>query len=169
MDIKFKFNEQKTIEAIIYLASRIRKPTKLSICKLLYFADKTSLEEYGRFITGDNYVAMEYGPVPSNAFDLINGAGNNDDFQVDNKDIVPLRQADEDEFSRSDIEVLDRIISEYGNKPAWELSRISHDEAYDNAWMGGRSSYPMPVEDIVEMFDNTESLLDFLLNRHNDE
>ena len=38
---------------------------------VLLFADKKHLERYGRFITGDTYSAMENGPVPSFAYDVV--------------------------------------------------------------------------------------------------
>ena len=70
----FRFDQEKAIETIIYLSGYVDNPSHLGICKLLYFADKTSLEKYGRFIFGDDYLAMKAGPVPSGAYDLIKAA-----------------------------------------------------------------------------------------------
>ena len=41
------------------------------LCKILYFADQRHLSLYGRSITGDTYIAMQYGPVPSNVDDIL--------------------------------------------------------------------------------------------------
>ena len=38
---------------------------KLELLKLVYMADRFHLRRYGRLISGDNYYAMQLGPVPS--------------------------------------------------------------------------------------------------------
>ena len=37
----------------------------------MFFADKEHLLDYGRPITGDSYVAMEHGPVPTSTRDIL--------------------------------------------------------------------------------------------------
>src|SRR5438132_91122 len=65
-DIKFEFNLDKLIHAIAFFSqSGIQDLTKLKVAKLMYFADKAHLLEYGRPILGDVYFCMEFGPVPS--------------------------------------------------------------------------------------------------------
>ncbi|WP_409530306.1 Panacea domain-containing protein [Shinella sp.] len=39
--------------------------------KTLYYADRAHLQRYGRPITGDRYIAMENGPVPSYAYNAV--------------------------------------------------------------------------------------------------
>lgn len=48
-----------------------RTPTQYDIVKSLFLADRSHLNEWGRPITYDNYVAMKHGPVPSMAYDLL--------------------------------------------------------------------------------------------------
>jgi len=43
---------------------------KLKALKLVYFADRYHLRRFGRPITGDEYLAMPFGPVASGAKDL---------------------------------------------------------------------------------------------------
>ena len=69
--IAFDFNESKAIETILYLANRISRSYKYKICKMLYLADKTSLEKYGRFIFGESYSAMQEGATPSKSYDIL--------------------------------------------------------------------------------------------------
>jgi uncharacterized phage-associated protein len=172
--LQFRFNRDKAIDAILYLAERIADPTFFSINKLLYFADKTSLERYGRFICGDTYYALENGPVPSNTYDLMieappSGAFG---FRVEHgRKIVPLRPANLDELSQSDIECLNTVIDLYGNAPFWKLKEDSHDAAWEQAWhkRGDSARSPMTVESIVCLLDDSEELLDFLTTRHDDQ
>jgi uncharacterized phage-associated protein len=166
-ELKFDFNRQKTIEAILYIAQKVKDADYHSISKLLYFADKTHLERYGRFITGDTYYAMQYGPVPSNTYNLMKegSAFGNSDFRVeDGKRVVALRLPKMDEFSRSDVKMLDLAIDLYGEMPFWMKTSLSHDAAWESAWnaRGGSQTAPMSIESIVALLEKPELLLEFL-------
>lgn len=172
--IKFEYDMAKAVEVILYIANRIPSPTFMSIFKLMYFADKTSLELFGRLICGDSYVAMENGPVPSASYNLVKAADDTDNygFKVRFKyHIEPLREANLDELSESDIDCLDMTIDSLGKFPAWYLSKISHeDDAWQENWRkaGDRGSVPIAVEDIIDTLENADELLDYLEHRHDD-
>ena len=68
---RFVFQREKAIEMVLYLAQRLDNPTVLQICKLMYFADKRHLDKWGQFLCGNDYVAMEHGPVPVNVYDML--------------------------------------------------------------------------------------------------
>lgn len=101
----FKFDPEKAVEVILYIATRAKIRDIYHVLKLLYFADKAHLERNGRFICGDSYVAMKSGPVPSGTYDIIKdirGDGIHSfaeharhAFTVkDNYELSPLRDAD---------------------------------------------------------------------------
>jgi uncharacterized phage-associated protein len=145
----YTFNAEVALEAILYIANRVDNPTFHRISKILYFADKAHLVRYGRFISGDSYVAMKHGPAPSDTYDILKAVRFGLDycyevapetaFSVDNYMVIPFRAADLDVFSDSDIECLDEAITLYGTKTFGELTRLSHDEAWnatgDNEFM----------------------------------
>lgn len=166
----FVFDQEKSVEALLYLANRVKDPTKMSILKLLYFADKTSLEKYARFITGDRYSAMKFGPVASNVYNLMkldNRQLESLGFRLEGDrsyKLVPLRDADTRQLSQTDIECLDAIIEVYGQRPAWDLSAQTHqDPAWSKNWrQNGSESVPIPLEDILDTFDDGEALLEYL-------
>ena len=167
--MQFQFDMHKTVEAIVYLINRTPMPTFMSIAKLLYFADKTSLEAYGRFITGDTYCAMQHGPVPSEAYNLMRAGldTNHYGFEVVyDHHLRPLRDADLDELSEADIQCLDVVVAAYGKFPTWQLRGLSHDAAWEETWneaeQSGRKSVPIPVERIANLLDNAEELVEYL-------
>ena len=168
-ELTFTFDRDKAIEAILYLAARISDPTFHSIGKLMYFADKTSLERYGRFICGDDYFAMQWGPFPTHTYDLMKAAARGDvfPFTVQGHSIAPARPADTELLSESDIDCLDASIRLYGNVPMWKRHEDSADSAYQQAWeqRGESGSVRMPIEDIAGLLDNGEELIDFLAHR----
>ncbi len=172
--IQFKFNDEKTAEAIIYLAQHIPQSTVMALAKLLYFADKTSLENYGYSITGDTYFAMQHGPVPSAAYDMMKAARDSDvyGFHVQyEKHIIPDRDANFNKFSKADKECLDRVIAAYGNYPVWQLRELSHDEAWEKAWAnaGDSRSVRIAMEDIIATVDEDGDLLEYLQETHKPE
>lgn len=64
------FDANKSLQAVLYVVNRLKRRDFHKIFKVLYFADRTHLIKYGRPITGDTYIAMEYGPVPSMIYDM---------------------------------------------------------------------------------------------------
>lgn len=167
---RFRFDFDKALEAILYIAQRIRAPTFHKVSKVLYFGDLMHLERYGRFITGDRYIAMEYGPVPSGTNDIMRAARGEarrsrdreaivNAFQVPGRyTIRPLRDARLPVFSRSDLECLDRSIELHGHKTFGQLA----DESHDAAWHATAEGKEMPLAAIVAMLPNPDELLEHL-------
>ena len=124
----FKRNKTKTCEALLFVSNRLESADKHKLSKILYRADKDHLQKYGRMITGDYYVKMKYGPVPSFVYELIKENNRTrSDFEVEGFNIRPLRKADTNELSESDIECLNNSIEEHGSKSFEELTLESHD------------------------------------------
>jgi uncharacterized phage-associated protein len=171
--LRSKFKREKAIEVILYIARRISDPTFHSISKIIYFGDKTSLERYGTLLLDDIYCAMQYGPVPSNTYDLMKDAKGSHKlgFSVENKaNVKPLRDANLEELSDSDIECLDAAIALYGDVPFWKRSADSEDKAWEKAWesRGDKSSNVMTIESIVALLENPDELLEHLKSQHDD-
>jgi len=170
--LSFTFAPEKAIEAILYLASRLEDPGRHNITHLLYFADKTSLERYGRFICGDDYYAMQYGPVPTNCYELLKAAETTDHFGFktfpNTYKVQPLRGPNLDLLSESDIICLEKVVQMYGDLPFWRIRDESHDEAWSAAWAkrGDKNTERIPLESIVAELENPDELLSFLSNRH---
>lgn len=165
----FKFDPEKAVEVVLYIASRAPIRDIYHVLKLLYFADKAHLERYGRFICGDSYVAMKSGPVPSGTYDIIKdirGDGIHSFAEharhaftlQDEHEVSPLRDADTAFFSESDIECLDESIGKYGSLSGTELKNLSHDEAYKAA---DENDF-IDVEQIARMFPGGEKLIQHL-------
>lgn len=73
--VKLQPNRRKLLEAILYLIDRGEREgaplTQYQIVKSLFLADTAHLNRYGRPITFDNYSALEFGPVPEEAYDML--------------------------------------------------------------------------------------------------
>jgi uncharacterized phage-associated protein len=112
---------------------------KKKLCKLLYFADFGSFEKNGDSITGDVYLRLPMGPVPSH-FDSVISEMEGNSLQIseekknpnhENKTTI-YRVANEPNFTAltsEEKEMLDWVIEKYGKLTGKELEDISHNEA----------------------------------------
>jgi len=167
MTLKCRFNAEKAIEVLLYIAQQASGV--YTALKVLYFADKEHLTRYGRLICGDSYVAMRLGPVPSGAYDLIKTARGDghcmaylpipDAFTIEGNRIVPRREPDLDLLSTSDIDCLNSALRQYGRKSLSELKRLSHRE---KAYKEADENDFIPLESIARSLPEGEELLEFL-------
>ncbi|RYC33894.1 DUF4065 domain-containing protein [Lichenibacterium minor] len=146
--LKFKPKLDKIVELLLYLAHKHPNSDQYQAVKFMYLADREHFNKFGRPITFETYYALDYGPVATNALDLIKGkfyalkaAGISGlPIELERRDNIiilshPLRAVDYDIFSRSDIHVFDDILKRYGDKSFDDLYRITHKHfAYDYAW-----------------------------------
>jgi uncharacterized phage-associated protein len=166
MPLGQRFDAQKAIEAILYIATRVQNPSFHRIAKVLYFADKQKLAAYGALVLGDEYVAMKHGPVPSGVYDIlksVRGDGGHaaggraaQAFDVVDRCLVtPKRDPNLDYLSTADLRCLNQSILEYGGLKFDELSRRSH----DSAWIAADENDLMSLEDIARATSQPEAAL----------
>jgi hypothetical protein len=161
MPLTFRPKIDKIVEALLYLAHKRPGADKYQAVKLFYLADREHIRRYGRPITFDNYFALWYGPVGTTTLDLLNGAspslfGGKETvlpFKTEKGSVktksgketettfisVPSRPVNFDLFSKSDLQVLDEVISKYKNASFDDLFGETHKHfAYQNAWENRR-------------------------------
>lgn len=163
------FNKDVAMNAILYIAENIGKKKDMhKIFKTLYFADKYHLSEYGRSITGDNYIAMDYGPVPSKIADIFKAVRGDSYFPAGDLEkyfrfvnryiIEPKLKADMDYLSESDIECLDKAIDYCKDKSFKDLTSASH----DYAWQSTTKNERMDVGDILRECGDSEEYIEYI-------
>lgn len=167
MRTRYRFDAHKAVEVLLYIAERCQDV--YVALKVLYFADKKHLSEYGRFICGDSYVAILYGPVPDGAYSLVKLARGDafcwpdipidDAFSATRSTISPHRRAVRDLLSQSDIECLDWAIEKYGRMTFGQLKKISHE---DPAFLAADRNGYMALEDIVGTLPNADLVKAYL-------
>ncbi len=126
MTIRFTFDAEKALEALVYIVSKTNADLYGAL-KIYYNADKLHLHKFGRFISGDYYKALPYGPVPQGAYDILHFvrgthtaspvpmARNALRFKGQNG-LEALREADLSALSKTDVECLDAAILRDGKK-----------------------------------------------------
>lgn len=128
--MSFPFSHRKTTQALNFFARQAGgELNKLKALKLVYFADRYHLRRFGRPITGDEYLAMPYGPVASGAKDLIEM----DDFLSDEERAYGAQYiAPVDRYTyRSTAEFADKTLSESDRIAlAWAWEKFGHMERF---------------------------------------
>lgn len=159
---KLMENIEITRSTILYILKQLGGTADFhKIFKILFFADKKHLARFGSTITDDNYIAMVYGPVPSNAFDVLK-ALRGEGFMIDKKDLFTpyfelkgkykvkaLKEPDMDDISTSEKVAIDDAISECKDLNFNELKEISHGYAWNNANGGDIKITDMAKEENV--------------------
>ncbi|MDR1827958.1 MAG: SocA family protein [Methylobacteriaceae bacterium] len=148
MAIRFTMNRQKATEAVLWIIQR-GEPNPYNILKILFSAEKYHLNHYGRPITGDRYIAMEHGTVPSAIYDDIKN-GRNPDYFKEGELLKATRAPSTDYFSDTDMEALEFGFSEYAGKPFDDVKNRNHLEP---AWIKAFENNPnsgIAFEDMIE-------------------
>jgi len=173
--IRFRINYDKCLEGIQLLAARYPGITQYYIGKVFFFADREHLRDWGRPISGDRYVAMQHGPVPSTIYDLLKDTSGEPDeivdsllrrvsvrtdgnrIQVFSRENTPNFRA----LSRTDEEYLRDSLATYGHMSFESLKNLSHqDPAYEAAWSEPGLNNEM---DVRLWFEDSPEMLDELL------
>lgn len=170
MPLKFAFNQDKAVEALAYVAGKWPGVTPFYVAKILFYADKSHLNLYGRPVVADTYIAMPRGPVPSSIRDIIN---RNFEYSEEPDNLAAAvnidasgryprvyKRAEYTTFnliSQSDMECLDEAIAFCQPKSLDALSQLTH---LEKAWSNAPPNRPMNYEDF---FDETNPNKDALL------
>jgi hypothetical protein len=176
--LNFKPQYEKILELLVYLSHKRPGADQYQAVKLFYLADREHFNRYGRPITFEMYYALDYGPVASTALDLIKGhAGTmrkvglkSLPIRTEKRDKIivlaePLRAVDYDVFSKSDLQVFDETVAEFGSKSFDDLYKLTHSHfAYDVAWKnrGDARHAPMFYEDMLEEGPRKAAILEAL-------
>ncbi|MFQ5954820.1 MAG: Panacea domain-containing protein [Kiloniellales bacterium] len=151
--VHLRENVQKVLAAITYVIAKAEaRNTRVSqydILKTIFLADKAHLNEYGRPVTFDNYVAMRAGPVASLSYDFLKEneaklrkhhipttpwdreSGPSGRYYYSKANLIPY----EGVLSESDKNALSNAWNVVKSLTFGQIKRLTHnDPAYIEAW-----------------------------------
>ncbi|MEA5128402.1 MAG: Panacea domain-containing protein [Proteiniphilum sp.] len=140
--------------AIVYLSDRIPDLSKTKLLKLLYLLEECSAIKNKTPFFGLNFEVWQAGPVikdvyidlsndqPSLLKDYITTRTDGNNTYISGK--TPFC---DDEFSDIDIELIEYVVSKYGNKTAKQLVKYTHNK--NSAWYKAASE-----NGLIELFNS---------------
>lgn len=134
--------------------------------KILYIADRESLRQTGRPITGDKIAAMKRGPVLSELLYLIKGehlrSPDWENFiQRSNYNVRLVSEPGLSNMSRFEIETLEQVLEEHRMHDEWDMVQYTHDNCPE--WKKNAPEDPVkmnwiPLEDLLEALEMSDDL-----------
>jgi uncharacterized phage-associated protein len=172
---KARFDQRKALHAMLFVVTHLPKPANVyNVLKCLYYADRKHLQEYGRQIYGDTFYALEHGPVPSAAYEIVKYANGRAKWDLQFPEAFELLEVndvylsargavDTDLLSRSDMACLLDAARKYGMMSFGRLKKLSHQgKAFENAGPNGE----MKLSDLVEELKGAEAIASHLEDRN---
>jgi uncharacterized phage-associated protein len=134
-------NRRKMIEAMGLFIQGVKYPSKLKLFKLLFFLDFEMYKHVGRSVTGLDYAAWPFGPVPPQLFKEFEEYTEdlNQKISLINKDIskdetekrlmIEIRfrgKPDESVFTPRELKKIQELIEIYKEASPSQMSEITH-------------------------------------------
>jgi uncharacterized phage-associated protein len=163
------FNARKAVEAAaVLLRYEDGKMEHLRLLKLFYVADRESIKETGEPISLSRIVAMDYGPLSSEVYDLIKGEREDEaiwskHIRTHGNSVRLISDPGRGELSKYEIGKLNEVSQRYEAVSTWDLVETTHQ--FDE-WIANRpapgSCRPIPIGDIIDavgMSQHKESII----------
>ena len=171
---KASFDQRKALHALLFVVTHLPKPANVyNVLKCLYYADRKHLQEYGRQIYGDTFYALEHGPVPGAAYEIIKYVDGRMKWDLQFPEAFELLEVtdhylgakgkvDTDLLSKSDMACLLDASKKYGRMPFGKLKKLSHQgKAFENADANGE----MKLADLIDELKGAEAIASHLKDR----
>ncbi len=169
-----QYDKDVALNAVLYVAQHHGGSLDMhALFKTLYFADMEHLSRYGRSVTGDTYIAMQFGPVPSMTYDIFKAVRGDSFFSYASEEfkkyfhfvnkfvLAADKDFDPDQLSESDIECLDHAIKRCEGLSFGELTNMSHGPA----WQNTQRDREISVKDMLRETGDTEEYAEYVANK----
>ena len=150
-----KASRNRLVNAIIFFAANTRACGKIKLFKLLYLLDFEHFRQTGKSVTGFQYQAWKFGPVPVDLMEEWEDMGpdlaqsvqiiptrilNFDRLQVE---VLPGVQFDEDDFSQRQLTIMQTLVKRYKDTYSHQMIDVTHEQngAWDKVWRDGHGSH----------------------------
>jgi uncharacterized phage-associated protein len=155
---KLKLDTRKAVEAAAILAGQSpdRKISRKRLLALLYIASRECLKQSGRPLVGGKLVAMQYGPIHGDVYDLINEREDAEGqtewsrhFHNERYYVALDKDPGMNALSRFEARVLLETLKKYERDDDWDVAQQTHGfSEYGIAYKKG-SARTISLEQII--------------------
>jgi len=168
------FDLDRCIEAtgVLFSETETQIMSRMRLLKLLYLANRKSLQETGDPIVDDDVFAMKNGPVLSQTYDIIKGCAEEKTLTawrkhfkvVDGVQVQMVSTPGTDNLSDYDTRTLIETAHQYRDTDDEDLSELTHTFAeYRRHWNGSQSGERIPEDDLLKALDYQPNQIQMLL------
>ncbi|MGV8864294.1 MAG: Panacea domain-containing protein [Pseudomonas sp.] len=150
-----KANRYRLINAIVFFAENTQCCGKIKLFKLLYLLDFEHFKQTGKSVTGFEYQAWKFGPVPVDLMEEWEDLGADlarairivpekvVDFERLTVEVNPAVQFDPDDFTTRQLNIMQALAARYKSTFSPKMIDVTHEQngAWDKIWNGGRGSH----------------------------
>jgi uncharacterized phage-associated protein len=152
----FRLDTRKAIEAAATLLrlAPYRLMGRKRLLALLYLAERESMKRSGRPMIGGRLVAMDYGPIHTEIYDLIKGSHSaqaewSRHFQNEGYQVRLAHDLGPAALSRQEVSLLNEISSERLGRDDFEIAEETHGDEWQRNHHADTST-PIPLEHLIE-------------------
>ncbi|MBF0553919.1 MAG: SocA family protein [Nitrospirae bacterium] len=164
----------KIVNAIIYFSKNTKFCGKTKLYKLMYYLDFLHFKETGRSVTGMDYNAWEFGPVPASLSNELS----NDALKPDMKESISIQPKNEKQFvaikakkpfddlyfTKRELRILKNVAYMFHEAKAKDMVESSHlpnepwDKTIKNRGLKARIDYMLALDGSSESISEEEAL-----------
>lgn len=148
-------DREKLIQAVVYFASRTKYCGKIKLFKLLYLLDFEHFRQTGKSVTGFEYQAWKFGPVPIDLMeeweevgpDLAQAVHIVEEKVIDyDRQAVKVNEGIQfipDVFTPRQIRIMESLAERYRETYSPKLIDVTHEQnsAWEKVWQGGEGAH----------------------------
>jgi uncharacterized phage-associated protein len=150
-----KATRNRLINAIVFFAENTDCCGKIKLFKLLYLLDFEHFKQTGKSVTGFEYQAWKFGPVPVDLMEEWEDLGPDLaravcivpqrvlGFERMQVEVLPGVEFDSDDFTERQLSIMRALAARYKNTYSPQMIDVTHEQngAWDKVWQDGRGSH----------------------------
>ena len=145
----------RLINAVVFFAENVHHCGKIKLFKLLYLLDFEHFRQTGKSVTGVEYQAWKFGPVPIELMEEW------DDMSADLARVVHIQpekvidyvresvkankgvEFDPDDFTPRQLRLMRELVDRYRDTFSPQMIDVTHEQngAWDKVWQGGHGAH----------------------------
>jgi len=148
-------NRNRLLNAVVFFAENVRACGKIKLFKLLYLLDFEHFRQTGKSVTGVEYQAWKFGPVPVELMekweDMDEDLGRL--IHIEPEKIIDHTrlnvvvndgvQFDADDFTPRQLRIMEGLVARFRDTYSDKMIDVTHEQngAWDKVWQEGRGAY----------------------------
>ena len=145
-----QYLHQKIKEVILYILDKTGDISYFQLMKVMFCAERNNLMAWGEPLTSLDYYAKKHGPVPEKAYRSITAVRDGrpsiyeDIISFVNKyEIRATRRPDMNYLSKSDVDSIDKAITELSGMEHNDIENYLNDDVYNRVFASKKRLYNM--------------------------